>query len=149
MVFDSLGVVFIMCILQDVHDLGRELAFCATSGNLTLRVDPREETRSQLKLSGVMFVQVAAHVSRNSQPPPPFTGHAFCFLPLPVKTLLPVHVNGFFEVSSNRRDIVSYTQRWVAAGSAETTVECMALYTTPRTILVILRRPECSYILAP
>ncbi|CAN0322269.1 unnamed protein product, partial [Ectocarpus sp. 12 AP-2014] len=48
---------------------------------------------------------VAAHISRNSHPPPPFEGHAFCFLPLPVNTLLPVHVNGFFELSSNRRDI--------------------------------------------
>lgn len=32
-------------------------------------------------------------------------GQAFCFLPLPVKTGLPVHVNGYFELSSNRRDI--------------------------------------------
>ncbi len=30
---------------------------------------------------------------------------AFCFLPLPALTGLPVHVNGFFELSSNRRDI--------------------------------------------
>ena len=32
-------------------------------------------------------------------------GRAFCFLPLPVCTGLPVHVNGYFELSSNRRDI--------------------------------------------
>lgn len=32
-------------------------------------------------------------------------GRAFCFLPLPAKTGLPVHVNGYFELSSNRRDI--------------------------------------------
>ncbi|KAJ8546588.1 hypothetical protein K7X08_034098 [Anisodus acutangulus] len=32
-------------------------------------------------------------------------GRAFCFLPLPVKTGLSAHVNGFFEVSSNRRGI--------------------------------------------
>lgn len=32
-------------------------------------------------------------------------GRAFCFLPLPVKIGLPVHVNGYFELSSNRRDI--------------------------------------------
>ena len=35
----------------------------------------------------------------------PVQGQAFCFLPLPVRTGLPVHVNGYFEVSSNRRDI--------------------------------------------
>lgn len=32
-------------------------------------------------------------------------GRAFCFLPLPVNTGLPVHVNAYFELSSNRRDI--------------------------------------------
>ncbi|KAI5066266.1 hypothetical protein GOP47_0018890 [Adiantum capillus-veneris] len=32
-------------------------------------------------------------------------GKAFCFLPLPLRTNLPIHVNGFFELSSNRRDI--------------------------------------------
>ena len=32
-------------------------------------------------------------------------GQAFCFLPLPALTGLPVHINGFFELSSNRRDI--------------------------------------------
>ena len=32
-------------------------------------------------------------------------GRPYCLLPLPSATGLPVHVNGFFEVSSNRRDI--------------------------------------------
>eukprot|EP01105_Mastigella_eilhardi_P027626 TRINITY_DN862_c0_g2_i1.p1 TRINITY_DN862_c0_g2~~TRINITY_DN862_c0_g2_i1.p1 ORF type:complete len:4609 (-),score=1093.39 TRINITY_DN862_c0_g2_i1:88-13881(-) len=30
---------------------------------------------------------------------------AYCTLPMPVRTGLPVHVNGFFELSANRRDI--------------------------------------------
>jgi hypothetical protein len=29
-------------------------------------------------------------------------GRAFCFLPLPADTCLPVHINGYFELSSNR-----------------------------------------------
>ena len=33
------------------------------------------------------------------------SGLAFCFLPLPAHTGLPVHINGFFELSSNRRDV--------------------------------------------
>ena len=32
-------------------------------------------------------------------------GHAFVFLPLPIATGLPVHVNGFFELSENRREL--------------------------------------------
>ncbi|KAL7692695.1 putative Zinc finger, RING-type, UBA-like superfamily, Zinc finger, RING/FYVE/PHD-type [Plasmopara halstedii] len=35
----------------------------------------------------------------------PLEGRAFCFLPLPVRNGYPVHVNGYFELSSNRRDI--------------------------------------------
>lgn len=35
------------------------------------------------------------------------SGSAYCFLPLPIKTGLPVMVNGYFELSSNRRDIWS------------------------------------------
>ena len=33
----------------------------------------------------------------------PVEGQVYCFLPLPVHTNLPVHVNGYFELSSNRR----------------------------------------------
>ena len=35
------------------------------------------------------------------------SGRAFCFLPLPIFTGLPacLHINGYFELSSNRRDI--------------------------------------------
>lgn len=35
-------------------------------------------------------------------------GAVYCFLPLPVFTQLPVHVNGFFELSSNRRGKFSH-----------------------------------------
>ncbi|KAG0477770.1 hypothetical protein HPP92_012489 [Vanilla planifolia] len=34
-----------------------------------------------------------------------FLGRAFCFLPLPINTGLPTHINAYFELSSNRRDI--------------------------------------------
>lgn len=36
---------------------------------------------------------------------PALDGQAFCFLPLPVRTQLPLHINAYFELSSNRRDI--------------------------------------------
>ena len=37
--------------------------------------------------------------------PSALEGQAFCFLPLPARTGLPLHINAFFELSSNRRDI--------------------------------------------
>ena len=36
---------------------------------------------------------------------PQISGQAFCFLPLPVRTQLPVHTNAYWELSANRRDI--------------------------------------------
>ncbi|KAJ0674652.1 putative transcription factor C2H2 family [Helianthus annuus] len=42
---------------------------------------------------------------KNTEAERNFMGKAFCFLPLPVSTGLPVHVNAYFELSSNRRDI--------------------------------------------
>eukprot|EP00966_Prymnesium_polylepis_P010987 252682-Prymnesium_polylepis.1 len=42
-------------------------------------------------------------------------GQAFCFLPLPAETGLPVHTNGYFELSANRRDIW-YGDDMVGAG---------------------------------
>ncbi|KAL3892282.1 hypothetical protein ACJMK2_004501 [Sinanodonta woodiana] len=51
------------------------------------------------------LVGVAALMGKNVG----FKGHVFCFLPLPQKTKsvtgLPVHVNGFFALSQNRRHI--------------------------------------------
>lgn len=44
-------------------------------------------------------------VSTETELPTAIKGQAFCFLPLPVQTDLPVHVNAYFELSSNRRDI--------------------------------------------
>ena len=33
------------------------------------------------------------------------SGHAFCFLPLPERTAMPVHIQGYFAVADNRRSI--------------------------------------------
>ncbi len=45
-------------------------------------------------------------ISRDGKNVAPMTsGRAFCFLPLPVGTEMPVHINSYFELSSNRRDL--------------------------------------------
>ncbi|KAL4186156.1 hypothetical protein AMTRI_Chr09g12820 [Amborella trichopoda] len=41
----------------------------------------------------------------STQDPRAFEGRAFCFLPLPIITGLSTHINAYFELSSNRRDI--------------------------------------------
>ena len=47
----------------------------------------------------------AVNGSRSGPCFPPILGQAFCFLPLPVRTQLPVHANAYWELSANRRDI--------------------------------------------
>lgn len=56
--------------------------------------------------------EIANDIGYLAQPPGDFLldlkelkGRAFCFLPLPISTGLPVHLNAYFELSSNRRDI--------------------------------------------
>uniref|UniRef100_A0A7N0RD15 RING-type domain-containing protein n=1 Tax=Kalanchoe fedtschenkoi TaxID=63787 RepID=A0A7N0RD15_KALFE len=51
------------------------------------------------------WASVAACISNSTDDDITEVGRAFCFLPLPVRTGMPLHVNGFFEVSSNRRGI--------------------------------------------
>ena len=68
-----------------------------------------DDSMRHLKL--VPMGSVAACMSRtgliSTQPKifPPITGQAFCFLPLPINTTLPVQLNAYWELSSNRRDI--------------------------------------------
>ena len=61
-------------------------------------------------LSYLPLVGVAMPIpERSENQTPDIKGHVFCFLPLPVQktslTGLPVHVNGFFALSQNRRYI--------------------------------------------
>lgn len=53
----------------------------------------------------VPWAGVAACVNVASSAEEIKDGLAYCFLPLPVRTGLPIMVNGFFELSSNRRDV--------------------------------------------
>jgi len=55
----------------------------------------QQEEHKRLKL--VPWGGVAAPLSS------PTNGQSFCFLPLPIENGLPVHTNGYFELSSNRR----------------------------------------------
>ena len=46
-------------------------------------------------------------IAAQLDPPASFTGKVFCFLPLPITSNLPVHVNGQFVLNSNRRGLWS------------------------------------------
>lgn len=77
--------------------------FCGEEVSSEFKALATDESLSYLPLVGVAM----AISQRSAQ----HTGHVFCCLPLPVQktslTGLPVHVNGFFALSQNRRYIKS------------------------------------------
>lgn len=58
-------------------------------------------SKENMRLKLVPWGGVAVNLTTGSKR----VGRAFCFLPLPAETGLPVHVHGYFELSSNRRNI--------------------------------------------
>ena len=62
---------------------------------------------SKKKRNLVPLAGIAILISKNDNMCKPHkdTGQLFCFLPLPIRTGLPIHVNGFFSVTSDRRQI--------------------------------------------
>jgi sacsin len=70
----------------------------------SVSVDDTKELSGEAEVNRDDFV--LKHLAlRSSQGRNLFEGRAFCFLPLPINTSIPVHVNAYFELSSNRRDI--------------------------------------------
>ncbi|XP_022809377.1 sacsin-like [Stylophora pistillata] len=83
--------------------------FCGGEISSEFRTLASDQDLSYLPLVGVAM----ALPERPENETPNIKGHVFCFLPLPVQktslTGLPVHVNGFFALSQNRRYIKTPT----------------------------------------
>ena len=70
-----------------------------------------QQDRGLLSAAGVA-VQLTSKPASVSAPicPPNNPGAVFCYLPLPIASGLPVHVNGAFAVASNRRSLKEKTE---------------------------------------
>ena len=81
--------------------------FCGAEMSSEFQTLAKDQSLSYSPLVGVAMALPASL----REPTPKIQGHVFCFLPLPVQktslTGLPVHVNGFFALSQNRRYIKS------------------------------------------
>ena len=66
-------------------------------------------TEDGLKRGLVPLTEVALRVKPTAgyQTPDPVEGHIFCFLPLPIPSGLPFHINGFFDVGKDRRSLTA------------------------------------------
>ena len=98
---------------QGIENRTRRHSFLVTNYFCGGEVSSEFQTlASDESLSYLPLVGVAMDLSAGSEEATPvIQGHVFCFLPLPVQktslTGLPVHVNGFFALSQNRRYIKS------------------------------------------
>ncbi|KAK9969888.1 hypothetical protein ABG768_028029 [Culter alburnus] len=72
----------------------------AESFGFSKQIDEQKNKKDHYKVP-----QAALAACWKSSFNPTFTGRAFCSLPLPGETGLPVHVNANFEVDSSRRDL--------------------------------------------
>ena len=83
--------------------------FCGREISSEFRTLASDQDLSYLPLVGIAMELP----ERPGQETPDMKGHVFCFLPLPVQktslTGLPVHINGFFALSQNRRYIKTPT----------------------------------------
>jgi len=89
---------------EQVTSTWRVTSLIRAEGEL-LRLMQRLAERGE---KAVPWAGAAALISRtgNSQQKA-FVGRSYCFLPLPQETGLPVHINGFFDLDSSRREMTS------------------------------------------
>lgn len=92
-------------ISRDNHRKSKWLVCYALRTTPRIRSVINDKLTQEAGLKLLPWAGVAAHIEASQKIPLKREGRAFCFLPLPAKTGLPVHVNGYFEISSNRRDI--------------------------------------------
>ncbi|XP_028400651.1 sacsin-like [Dendronephthya gigantea] len=74
-----------------------------TDASLKIARSPEGGTRGFLPCGGAAFVVQKKASKQNSNSD--LSGELFCFLPLSISTGLPVHVNGYFAIMSNRVEI--------------------------------------------
>jgi sacsin len=78
-----------------------------TDTSLAVARSPEGRARGFLPCGGVAFVVRRSFIqgSNESNVASHLSGELFCFLPLSIPTGLPVHVNGYFAIMSNRVEI--------------------------------------------
>ncbi|XP_015770809.1 PREDICTED: sacsin-like, partial [Acropora digitifera] len=76
-----------------------------TGDSFQLATSEEGKKQGLLSASGIAAKISTSHDSEGVSKPGAVAGEIFCFLPLSIPTGLPVHVNGYFAVMSNRRGI--------------------------------------------
>lgn len=74
--------------------------------SLRMLLEENKQAKFSLPIGGVAVpLQIDAKTAKLTAMEAGFSGKAFCFLPLSIQTGLPVHLNGTFAVTSNRKGL--------------------------------------------
>uniref|UniRef100_A0A3Q2FV80 HEPN domain-containing protein n=1 Tax=Cyprinodon variegatus TaxID=28743 RepID=A0A3Q2FV80_CYPVA len=77
-----------------------------TGQTLKMFLQPKEKAVFSLPIGGIAVpLQQDTETGKFFPPKTDLIGQAFCFLPLPIQTGLPVNINGTFAVMSNRKGL--------------------------------------------
>lgn len=84
-----------------------------TQQSVKMALQENKQVKFSLPIGGVAVpLQTDAQTAKLTTVKADFSGKAFCFLPLSIHTGLPVHINGTFAVTSNRKGLWESGVKW-------------------------------------
>lgn len=84
-----------------------------TRQSLKMLLHETKQAKFSLPIGGVAVpLQIDAKTAKLTAKEADFSGKAFCFLPLSIHTGLPVHINGTFALTSNRKGLWDSGIKW-------------------------------------
>lgn len=84
-----------------------------TQQSVKMALQETKQAKFSLPVGGVAVpLQIDAKTAKLTTSKADFSGKAFCFLPLSIHTGLPVHINGTFAVTSNRKGLWESGVKW-------------------------------------
>ena len=128
------------CVIDYSHQLGKEQTHSRHHYIVASALSPVSQTRAQDGL--IPLAEIAVEVVQKDNlliPKPIKNALLFCFLPLPLSSDLPFHVNGFFDLGKDRRNLTqaqdSAGSKWnscLVEGAVPLALECLMAYLTSK-----------------
>ena len=85
--------------------LPQQISLCESTARTAAPFDDHSTVEATFKQLEGSLKKSQISMKWPSEPVNIAAGHAYCFLPLPESTAMPVHVHGYFAVTDNRRSI--------------------------------------------
>ena len=128
------------CVIDFNHHSAKEQTHSRHHYIVASALSPVSTTKNQEGL--IPLAEIAVEVVKKDNlliPKPIENALFFCFLPLPLRSYLPFHVNGFFDVGKDRRNLTeaqdSIGSKWnssLVKGAIPLALECLLTYLTSK-----------------